>query len=101
MTLQEFKDVLKMNKLAIAWIADYKKNNLGVHSNKLKKQYKEMRLLKSKTDNLIERQAGDSASEKDWKTLYKEIEKLARQQPIFLQKTHSDQHLEPPLPSVF
>ena len=83
MTLEEFKDVLKLNKLAISWIDDYKKNNLGAHSGKLKKQYNEMRLLKSKTDKLIEQQAGDSAGEKNWKSLYKEITQLAKDSPIF------------------
>ncbi|MDC0231296.1 thioredoxin family protein [Aureispira] len=83
MTLDEFKDVLKLNKLAITWITDFKKNNLGAHCDKLKKQYKEMKLLKSKTDKLIEKQAGDSTSDKDWKSLYKEIEKLAKESPVF------------------
>jgi thioredoxin-like negative regulator of GroEL len=83
MTLEEFKDVLKLNKLAITWIEDYKKNNLGAHCEKLKKQYNEMRLLKAKTDKLIEKQAGDSSSATDWKSLYEEIEKLAKGSPVF------------------
>ncbi len=83
MTLEEFKDVMQLNKLAKSWIEDYKKNNLGVHSENLKKQYKEMNQLKSRTDNLIEKQSGEAGADGDWKSLLAEIKKLAQSNPVF------------------
>jgi len=83
MTLEEFKDVLQLNKLAKSWIDEYKSNNLGAHSKNLKKQLKEMQILQAKTDKLIEKQAGDAGDATDWKSLYEEIEKLAQSSPTF------------------
>jgi thioredoxin 1 len=83
MTLEEFKDVLQLNKLAKSWTDEYKEKKLGNYSANLKKQLKEMQILKAKTDQLIEKQAGDIGGDTDWKSLYEEIEKLAKTSPTF------------------
>ena len=84
MTLEEFKDVLQLNKLAKSWLDEYSKNNLGAHSSKLKKQFKEMQSLKAQTDTLIDRQSGEAGGEADnWQELYEDIQKLAKTSPVF------------------
>ncbi|BDS10190.1 thioredoxin family protein [Aureispira anguillae] len=85
MTLQEFKDVVQLNKLANSWVEDYQENNIGVYSSQQKKQLKEMKQLQAKTQQLIEKQSGDlGETGKDWKESYEIIQELAKSSPAFL-----------------
>lgn len=85
MTLQEFKDVVQLHKLADTWIEDYQQHNIGVYSSKQKKQLKEMKQLLAKTRQLIEKQSGDlGTDDKDWKTSYEMICELAKSSTAFL-----------------
>lgn len=83
MELNDYQNVIKLNKLAKSWIEEYTRNNLGVHSAKLKEQYREMRKLKAKTDLLIEKQGGVSSESSDWKGLKDEIIELAKKDKHF------------------
>jgi len=84
MKLEELKDVLELNQLAESWIKDYKSNKLGKHSKKLKKQYKEMRLLHKKTGQILDKNGGETETEaSDWKDLFEEIKELASDSPYF------------------
>lgn len=83
MTLEEYKDVVKLNTLATNWIESYHENELGNHSPRLKRQHKEMKILKAKTDRLIERQAGEASGDESEQLA--EIEKLAQGSPSFAQ----------------
>lgn len=81
MTLEEYQDVVKLNTLAKDWIESYKANELGAHSPRLKRQHKEMKMLKTKTDRLMERQAGEASGDENEQ--FGEIEKLAQGSPSF------------------
>lgn len=83
MQLDEFKDLIKLNDLAKSWLEDYTQNNLGAQSDKFKKQAKEMKIVVAKTSRIMEQQSGDFAASKDWKTLYSEIEELAKSSSSF------------------
>lgn len=83
MTLEEYKDVVKLNTLANSWIESYNKNELGNHSPRLKRQHKEMKILKAKTDRLIEKQAGEASGDENEQLAA--IEKLAQGSPSFAQ----------------
>ena len=83
MELGTLKDIIALNKLASQWLEDYQTNNLGKHSANLKKQSKEMRLVKRKTDRLIEEQSGGTALEGDWKSLLSDIKNTAASNPVF------------------
>lgn len=83
MTLEEYKDVVKLNTLATNWIESYNENELGNHSPRLKRQHKEMKILKAKTDRLIEKQAGEASGDENEQLA--EIEKLAQGSPSFAQ----------------
>ncbi|CAA6802609.1 MAG: Thioredoxin [uncultured Aureispira sp.] len=78
MTLEEYKDVMQLYKLANSWIEDYTKNDIGKHSAKLKKQYQEMLKLQAKTEQLIEKQSGEAGDDLDAGDLEEKIDKLAR-----------------------
>lgn len=60
MNLEEYKDIVQLNQLANDWIKQYEENDLGSHSKPLKRQYKEMKLLLSKTKRLKEQHAGEN-----------------------------------------
>lgn len=83
MTLEEYKDVSQLHKLATEWIEDYEKNNLGKHSRKLRKQYKEMQQLLTKTKQLIKKHAGDTGEGMSADELKKEIIKLGESSSAF------------------
>ena len=83
MTLEEYKDVSLLHKLAVEWIEDYDKNNLGKHSAKLKKQYKEMQKLLDKVQILIQKQSGDAGEDMDEDELQKEITRIGKESPAF------------------
>lgn len=84
MKLEELKDVLQLNKLSKSWIEDYTNNNLGEHSPKLKEQLKEMKLIRAKTDKVLEKHTGDFGKDAaDWKSLFDEIVNLAKSSPLF------------------
>jgi thioredoxin 1 len=83
MTLEEYKDVTQLHTLANEWIEDYEKNNLGKHSAKLKKQYKEMQQLLAKTKQLIEKQSGEVGGDLNDDELEKEITRLGKSSPAF------------------
>ena len=83
MQLEEFKDVIKLNKLAKSWLEDYTQNNLGERSEKFKKQAKEMKIVIAKTGRIMEKQSGDFGGAADWKSLYSEIETLAKSSSSF------------------
>lgn len=78
MTLEEYKDVLQLYKLSSSWIEDYLRNNLEKHSSKLRKQYKEMQQLQTKTGQLIEKQASDVGEDLDAGDLQEKIIALAK-----------------------
>ncbi|MGH1339540.1 MAG: thioredoxin family protein [Aureispira sp.] len=83
MTLEEYQHVVKLNALAKDWIESYLKNELGNHSPRLKRQHKEMKILKTKTDRLMDRQAGEASGDENEQL--GEIEKLAQPSPAFAQ----------------
>lgn len=83
MTLEEYKDVVQLNTLAKNWIESYNKHELGNHSPQLKRQHKEMKLLQSKTERLMERQAGEASGDENEQ--FADIEKLAKDSPQFAQ----------------
>lgn len=83
MTLEEYKDISKLHKLATSWIEDYTKNNLGKHSAKLKKQYKEMQQLLAKTKQLIEKQSGEAGKGLSADDLEGKIIALGESSPAF------------------
>lgn len=83
MDIKEYKDLLEINRLATEWLEDYKNNKLGDKSAKLKKQYKEMRLLKAKTDDIKERNSGEFGESDNWEDLYREIQETAKTSPLF------------------
>jgi thioredoxin 1 len=83
MTLEEYKDILQLYKLSNAWIEDYTENDLGKHSTKLKKQYKEMQQLQSKTEQLIEKQSGEAGGDLDVDDLEEKIIALGKSSVAF------------------
>lgn len=83
MTLEEYKDVSQLHNLASEWIEDYEKNNLGKHSAKLKKQYKEMQQLFDKTKQLIDKSSDGAGSDLSDDELLKEITRLGKGSPAF------------------
>ncbi len=83
MKIDQYKDILEINRLATEWIAEYKENDMGEKSPKLEKQYKEMRALKAETDTIKEERSGEFGDMTDWKSLYAEIQKEAKSSPLF------------------
>lgn len=83
MKIEDFKNVVALNKLAAEWLKDYSDNKMGDKSAKLKKQYKDMALLKSTTDRLQENQAGEDDGCKDWKASLQKLEEEAKKVPLF------------------
>jgi thioredoxin-like negative regulator of GroEL len=81
MTLQEYKDVVQLNKLAKDWLERYDKNELDAHAPQLKRQLKEMKILVAKTESLMERQGGEASGDENEQ--FAEIEKLAKESPSF------------------
>lgn len=79
MTLEEYKDVVQLNTLAKDWIKSYTDNKLGKYSPQLKRQYKEMKILEAKTEQLMERYKGSGDENEQLAT----IEKLAKDSPSF------------------
>jgi thioredoxin-like negative regulator of GroEL len=83
MTLEEYKDVAQLYKLANSWIEDYDKNDLGSYSSKLKKQQKEMQQLLDKTEQLIEKQSGGVGGDLDVTDLQEKIVALGESSAAF------------------
>ncbi len=81
MTLEEYKDIVRLNALAKDWIESYNQHDLGSHSPQLKRQNREMKILQAKTDRIIERQAGEASGDENEQLA--EIEKLAQGSPSF------------------
>lgn len=83
MTLEEYKDVLKLYQLASSWVEDYTKNNLGKYSARLKEEYSDMQKLADTTEQLIERQSGDVGGDLSASDLQKKITQLAKKSAAF------------------
>lgn len=82
MNLEEYKDIVQLHQLAEDWIKQYEANNLGSHSKPLKRQYKEMKLLLSKTERLIDQHAGENGGGSE-DNQFNAIKELAQTSPAF------------------
>lgn len=82
MKLDQYKDIVQLNKLANDWIEKYEDNKLGEHSKQLERQYREMLLLQTKTENLREQYAGND-SEGSEREQFETIKKLGEGAPLF------------------